>query len=326
MRPASFSRRNGNARPPKLEPPPVHPTITSGVSPASSSCSSASSPMIVWCSSTWLSTEPERVPGARVLRGHLDRLADRDAERAGVLRVLRQQRASRGGLATGSGTPAPRTSPSSGGGRASGRTRRQPARPCTSRPNSAPANARAVPHWPAPVSVVSLRDALGRVVVRLRHGGVRLVRAGRRDALVLVVDPGRGAERLLEAVRPEQRRGPPLAVDVQHRAGDLDVAVAGHLLARSAPSGTAARGRRGRPAASSRGAAAAVAAWAGPRRGCTRWSASGPPTARTCAAVPSRRSPWFEVPLVGGERCRGRSCAMEHPERRQSPVHARMAR
>ncbi len=33
MRPAIFSRRNGNARPPKLEPPPVQPTSTSGVSP-----------------------------------------------------------------------------------------------------------------------------------------------------------------------------------------------------------------------------------------------------------------------------------------------------
>ncbi len=47
IRPASFSRRNGNARPPKLDPPPVQPTITSGVSPASASCLIASSPMIV---------------------------------------------------------------------------------------------------------------------------------------------------------------------------------------------------------------------------------------------------------------------------------------
>ena len=32
--------------------------ITSGSSPAISICSSASSPITVWCSRTWLSTEP----------------------------------------------------------------------------------------------------------------------------------------------------------------------------------------------------------------------------------------------------------------------------
>ena len=32
--------------------------MTSGSSPAISICSSASSPMTVWCRSTWLSTEP----------------------------------------------------------------------------------------------------------------------------------------------------------------------------------------------------------------------------------------------------------------------------
>ena len=117
-----------------------------------------------------------------------------------------------------------------------------------SRPNSAQAKASAVPHWPAPVSVVSLLHARLGVVVRLRHGGVRLVRAGRADALVLVVDPGRGAERLLEPVGPEQRRRPPQPVDVEHLAGDLDVALRARPPADERPSGTAARGRRGRPA------------------------------------------------------------------------------
>src|SRR5215469_3212883 len=56
--PASFSRRNGKTRPEKLDPPPVQPTITSGVSPAWASCLIASSPMTVWCKSTWLSTLP----------------------------------------------------------------------------------------------------------------------------------------------------------------------------------------------------------------------------------------------------------------------------
>ena len=44
--------------PAKLLPPPVQPTITSGSSPAISSCSIASWPTMVWCSSTWFSTEP----------------------------------------------------------------------------------------------------------------------------------------------------------------------------------------------------------------------------------------------------------------------------
>ena len=56
--PAHFSRRNGKARPPKFEPPPVQPTRRSGVSPTYASWSSASSPITVWCISTWLSTLP----------------------------------------------------------------------------------------------------------------------------------------------------------------------------------------------------------------------------------------------------------------------------
>ncbi len=36
----------------------MHPIATSGYSPASSSCSSASIPITVWCMSTWLSTDP----------------------------------------------------------------------------------------------------------------------------------------------------------------------------------------------------------------------------------------------------------------------------
>ena len=58
-RPASFSRRNGSTSPAKLEPPPVQPTIRSGIdSPNAANCLIASSPITVWCSSTWLSTLP----------------------------------------------------------------------------------------------------------------------------------------------------------------------------------------------------------------------------------------------------------------------------
>ena len=49
---------NGKAIPPKLLPPPKHAITVSGYSPAISICFSASSPMMVWCRATWLSTEP----------------------------------------------------------------------------------------------------------------------------------------------------------------------------------------------------------------------------------------------------------------------------
>jgi hypothetical protein len=58
-RPASFSRRNGRKSPAKLDPPPVHPTMRSGMSsPAAANCLIASWPITVWCISTWLSTLP----------------------------------------------------------------------------------------------------------------------------------------------------------------------------------------------------------------------------------------------------------------------------
>ena len=50
-------------------------------------------------------------------------------------------------------------------------------------------------------------------------------------ALVLVVDPGRGVQQLLQPVGAEQRRRPPELVDVDDLAGDVDVVLAGHLLA-----------------------------------------------------------------------------------------------
>ncbi len=52
------SRTNGRARPEKLLPPPTQPTTRSGMAPARSIWSMASSPMMVWCRSTWLRTLP----------------------------------------------------------------------------------------------------------------------------------------------------------------------------------------------------------------------------------------------------------------------------
>jgi hypothetical protein len=68
------------------------------------------------------------------------------------------------------------------------------------------------------------------VVIGLRHRGVGLVRAGRRDPLVLEVDPGRRAQQLLQPVGADERGGAPEPVDLAHLVGDLDPALRRHLL------------------------------------------------------------------------------------------------
>ncbi len=75
-----------------------------------------------------------------------------------------------------------------------------------------------------------LRDPGLGVVVRLGHRGVRLVRARRAPSLVLVVDAGRSAQRLLQATRPVQRSGPPQSIDVEDLTRYVDVAVGRDLL------------------------------------------------------------------------------------------------
>ena len=99
-----------------------------------------------------------------------------------------------------------------------------------SSPNSEQASASADPHWPAPVSVERLVDAGLLVLVRLRDRAVRLVRAGRRDALVLEVDVRGGVERLLEPAGAVERRGAVDPVGVAHLVGDLDLRLRRHLL------------------------------------------------------------------------------------------------
>jgi hypothetical protein len=83
---------------------------------------------------------------------------------------------------------------------------------------------------PGPGLGGELSHALALVVVGLRDRGVRLVRAGGRDALVLVVDVGRGIERALEAQRPVQRRRAPQLVDLADLLRDLDLGFGRYLL------------------------------------------------------------------------------------------------
>ena len=75
-----------------------------------------------------------------------------------------------------------------------------------------------------------LPGALRGVVERLRHRGVRLVGADGADAFVLVEDPGRRIEELLQPASPIERTGPPEAVHIDDLAGNVNVRVATDLL------------------------------------------------------------------------------------------------
>src|SRR5919112_162323 len=66
-------------------------------------------------------------------------------------------------------------------------------------------------------------DTLFAVVIRLGDGRVRLVAAGRRAALVLVVDVGRGVEEPLQTPGAEERGRAPEAIDLTHLFRDGNV-------------------------------------------------------------------------------------------------------
>ena len=74
------------------------------------------------------------------------------------------------------------------------------------------------------------RDAGGAVVEGLRDGRVRLVAAGRADALVLEIDARRGVERLLQRRRPVERAGAVDPVRLTNLLRDLDQRIGAHLL------------------------------------------------------------------------------------------------
>src|SRR5438128_1121361 len=87
---------------------------------------------------------------------------------------------------------------------------------------------------PSPLARAGLRrqplGALGLVVEGLGHRRVRLVRSGRADSLVLVVDLRRGLELPLQPSRAHQRRRPPQPQRLLDRLRDVDVALLGNLL------------------------------------------------------------------------------------------------
>ena len=161
----------------------------------------------------------ERVVGVLVLRRDLDRLGDRDPQRAGRVR----------GLRAAGVRPVRRRAVH---GRAPRLHHRAPVgllvvagadhvdlaleaeQRAGERERGAPLPGAGLGH--------QLRDPGLRVLVGLRDGAVGLVRAGGRDALVLVEDLRRRAERLLQRPRAVQRRRPPQPVGVAHRVRDRD--------------------------------------------------------------------------------------------------------
>ena len=174
---------------------------------------------------------PEGVLRVVAGRGVLDRLADRHAERARAVRRLAEDRAA-----------VVRRQRRAGHDLGAVRLHQDPAVRLlvVARADHVDLDLEAEHgagerHRAAPLAGAGLgRDALDAgflVVERLRERGVGLVAAGRADALVLVVDVGRRIERLLQAVGAVQRAGPVQPIGVADRLGDLDLALAGDLLA-----------------------------------------------------------------------------------------------
>ncbi len=157
-------------------------------------------------------------------------LGDRDAEAAGMVRILGQERATELGHL-----------------RRAGMHRRPPDLHHRLAIGLGPVGGRDLPHLalhavlgtgegegapplPRPGLGGELLDALLVVVEGLRHRGVGLVRPGGADALVLVVDVRRRPERRLEPVGAVQRGRSVRFVGFAHVFWDFDVAFARHLL------------------------------------------------------------------------------------------------
>ena len=229
--PVSLSAAKGNDRPAKLEPPPTQPMTMSG--------------RIVRLLELLLGLEADdglvqqhvvEHAAERVLRvvaggGVLHGLADGDAERAGRVRIPLQDFLAR--LRVGAGarhdlsTPRLHHDPAIGLLLVADLDHVHLALQSEHADTPAPAPS---PTGPPRSRCVSRLIPFFLVVVRLRDGGVRLVAAGRADALVLVVDVRRRAERFLETPGAVQRRRAPQPIDVANLVRDLDPALAADLL------------------------------------------------------------------------------------------------
>ena len=75
-----------------------------------------------------------------------------------------------------------------------------------------------------------MRDAFLLVVPGLRDGGVELVRAGRANAFIFVINARRRIESLLKPAGANKRRRTPLRVNLPHLSGNLDLALGADFL------------------------------------------------------------------------------------------------
>ncbi len=174
----------------------------------------------------------QRVVHIRVLHGHLDRLRDGDTQRTGRIRVHGQH------VATGFGQGAGRLVHGAAVGLHEDAAVRLlvVADADHEHLDVDPVECACDRHGAAPLAGAGLGrdlgDPLELVVVRLRDGGVGLVRAGRAHALVLVedLDALRQAEVAFELACAKQGRGPVRLVDVDDRTRDVDPAIHRHLL------------------------------------------------------------------------------------------------
>ena len=159
----------------------------------------------------------ERILCILASRRILHRFADRQPQRAGVVGVLCQKFPPRCSCPWMAMTPPTRrTFPSRM--RRYGFCRYEIATIYTlhSRSNILQANASALPHCPAPVSVVMPFCPLFLVVIRLRNRRIRLVRPRGRDAFILEINVRGRIQRLFQTPRPDQRRRTPQLVRLLH--------------------------------------------------------------------------------------------------------------
>ena len=89
-------------------------------------------------------------------------------------------------------------------------------------------------------------DAGLPVVKRLRHRGIGFVRPSRRNALVLVIDPGGRPEHRFQTRGANEGGWAPEAVDLTHFLRDGNPALGGHLLFENSRRKNGAHLRRGR--------------------------------------------------------------------------------
>src|SRR3972149_5783764 len=220
--PWNASGRNGRGKPPKFEPPPRHEITTSGSSPICSNCAFVSSPITVWWSSTWFSTDPRQYTAFSSPRASSSpSLTAMPSDPGCFLSFFRSSRPVFVFRLGDACTSAPYRRI---------RFRRSAFQSWTARtqytvvfsPTRAggypspgllqPDGARGVPEGGAPLPRPGLRrhalvSRRGRVP-RLGERGVHLVAPRRREELGLEVHLGRRGQALLQPPRPEQGSGP----------------------------------------------------------------------------------------------------------------------